>query len=98
MNNQSDTQPATIVALTGANQTVTYPTIFMGIAAHDEGTGNIEIHVYHGQSDTGSPLAVVKANTGAGGHVWYGPNGILCPNGLFIKVYTGTPSGCVFVK
>lgn len=98
MNNQSDGQPARIVTLTGANQVIPDPTIFMGISVADEGTGSIKIHVYHGDSDDGHPIVSLHAQSGYGDQFWYGPNGILCPDGLYVKVYNGTPAGCVFVK
>lgn len=98
MKNTSNTQPATATALTGANQTLTGSYVFLGITAADEGASAIKVHVYHGTSDNGAPIAVINAQSGNGASYWYGPNGIACPNGVYIKVYSGTPAGTVFTR
>lgn len=98
MGSTSYLEPADAIPLTGVNQTISTQCIFMGICATDEGAGSIGIHVYHGTSDNGAPIAVVDAQSGDGQEFWFGPNGIACPNGIFIKVYSGSPEGNVFVR
>ena len=98
MKNSSYLEPATATPLTGANQTISDQSVFMGITAADEGAGAIKIHVYHGASDNGAPIAVLEAQAGKGASFWYGPNGIACPNGIYLKVYSGTPEGNVFTR
>ena len=98
MKNRADTEPATATALTGANQTLTGSYVFLGITAVDEGAGAIKIHVYNGTSDNGAPIAFIKAQAGDGQSFWYGPNGVFCPDGIYLKVYTGTPEGNVFTR
>lgn len=98
MNNTSDLKASTATALTGSNQTITGSRIFMGITACDEGSGSIKLHVYHGTSDTGAPIAAVEANSGTAQTFWFGPNGIACPDGIYIKVYSGGPEGNVFTR
>ncbi len=98
MNNRTALQPATATALTGANQTLSAQQVFLGITASDAGSGSFKVHVYHGTSDTDPHLAGIAANSGGSDTVWFGPNGIACPNGIYIKVYSGTPEGSVFTK
>ena len=98
MNNRSTLQAATATALTGSNQTITEQTVFLGITASDAGAGGIKLHVYHGTADTDPHIAAISANTGASDSMWFGPNGIACPNGIYIKVYSGTAEGSIFTK
>lgn len=98
MGNESYLKGALAVPLTGANQTISGSQVFMGITATDEGSGSIKLHIYHGTSDTGAPIAAVEANSGTHQTFWFGPNGIACPDGIYIKVYTGAPEGNVFTK
>ena len=98
MNNRSTLQPASATALTGSNQSVTGARVFMGIMASDSGAGSFKVHVYHGTSDTDPHIAGITANSGGSNGVWYGPNGVACTNGIYIKVYSGTPEGSVFFK
>jgi len=98
INNLSHLGEANAVVITGSNQTISGQLVFMGITASDAGTGSIKIHVYHGTSDTDPHIAGIYAQSGGSDFVWYGPNGIRCPNGIYIKVYSGTPEGSVFLK
>jgi hypothetical protein len=98
MSNMSYLEPARATPLTGVDQAISTQCVFMGIMATDEGSGSIKIHVYHGTSDTGAPIAAIEANAGGHQTTWFGPNGIACPDGVFIKVYTGGPEGNVFTR
>jgi hypothetical protein len=98
MANTSYLEPATAVGLTGVNQTIATPMIFMGLSVCDDGTGASRVHVYHGTSDNGLSIAATTVPNNGDDSVWYGPNGVLCPNGIFIKVYSGVPEGAVFYR
>jgi hypothetical protein len=98
MNNRRSDIEATALALTGSNQTISGQLVFLGISASDEGSGSIKIHVYHGTSDTDPHLAGIAAQSGGSDTLWFGPNGISCPNGIYVKVYSGSPEGSVFLK
>lgn len=98
MNNRSNLQPATATALTGSNQTISGQKLFLGIIGSDAGAGSYKVHVYHGTSDTDPHIAAIYGQSGHSMTMWFGPNGIACPNGIYIKVYSGTVEGSVFTK
>ncbi len=98
MANTSYLEPATAVALTGVDQTITTPMIFMGLLIDDEAAGTCRIHVHQGTSVAGIMVAAITVSSNGSDLIWYGPNGILCPNGIFINVVSGTPEGAVFYR
>ena len=98
MNNIAGTQVAKIVELTGVDQVIAGAKVFMGIAAGDEGAGAVRMHIYHGSSTAGDHIGGLKLLAEGVDQFWYGPNGVACPNGIFIKVYSGSPMGSVFYK
>lgn len=99
MTKQSYLAPIETIELTGSNQViVTGPCIFYGTSIMDEGSGQVKVQVYDGVNDTGKHLAQVNINAGGNDHYWFGPNGVKCSVGLYIKVYTGTPTGVVFYR
>lgn len=92
-------QPANAIALTGANQVVhTGDCILMGISIMDEAAGSIKVQVYDGVDDTGIHLLQLNINSGHNDHDWFGPNGIKCNTGIYLKVYSGTPEGAIFIS
>ena len=98
MANTSYLEPAIAVGLTGVNQTIATPMIFMGLLVDDEAAGTCRVHVYYGSSVAGIMIAAVTVTNNGTDTSWYGPNGILCPNGIFISVVSGTPVGAVFYR
>lgn len=91
--------PVGTVELTGANQVaVSGGCIFYGTSIMDEGNGQVKVQVYDGVDDTGKHLAQVNINANGNDHYWFGPNGVKCDVGIYIKVYTGTPVGVVFYR
>lgn len=98
MNNRSNLQPATVTKLTSSNQTIVGQKIFMGITGSDAGSGSYKVHVYHGTADTDPHIAAIAGQSGGSDTMWFGPNGLACPNGIYIKVYSGTIEGSVFTK
>lgn len=98
MNNRSALQAASATALTGVNQTLSAQQVFLGITASDAGSGSFKVHVYHGTSDTDPHIAAIQGNAGHTDSIWFGPNGVACPNGIYVKVYSGTPEGSIFTK
>jgi hypothetical protein len=54
--------------------------------------------VYHGTADTDPHIAAIAGQSGGSDTMWFGPNGLACPNGIYIKVYSGTIEGSVFTK
>ena len=64
----------------------------------DEAAGSIKVQVYDGTDDTGKHLLQLNINSGGNDHDWFGPNGIKCDVGLYLKVYSGTPTGVAFYK
>ena len=95
----SHLRAATAVALTGADQqAVTGSSILMGLDINDDAVAGVHVHVYDGTNNTGTLVA--SADPANGGHevLWFGPNGIHCPNGIFVDVVTGTPSGSIWYR
>lgn len=99
MNNTSNLRAARAIALSGVDQQiVTGSAVVLGVVITDEAAGSIRIHVHNGTDNTGPHVAALGANSGAQDTVWYGPNGIHCPDGVYIDVMSGTPSGSIFVR
>ena len=98
MPNISNTQPATAVKLTGVDQVISDPIVFLGVAIADGGLGAARVHIYNGTTDNGFLIAGVTCANNDDDFSWYGPNGVLCPNGIYIKVYAGSPEGAVFYR
>lgn len=95
---RSYAQPATAVELTGSSQVIhTGDCIFMGLSIMDEAAGSIKVQVYDGVDDTGVHLLQLNINSGGNDHDWFGPNGIKCNTGVYLKVYSGTPEGACFI-
>jgi hypothetical protein len=89
--------PAGKTELTGASQLVhTGDCVFYGISVIDEAAGSIKVQVYDGTDDTGVHLCQISINSNQDDRLWFGPNGIKCDVGLYLKVYSGTPSGAIF--
>lgn len=89
--------PAVTTALTGSSQVIhTGACVFMGLSIMDEAAGSIKVQVYDGVDDTGVHLLQLNINSGGNDHDWFGPNGIACTTGIYVKVYSGTPVGAVF--
>lgn len=93
------TEATRIFTLSGSSeQAVSGAAIFMGLDVNDDDSGNVHIHVYNGTSTAGNLIAgAVPANGDHDSH-WFGPNGIYCPDGIYIEVDSGTPSGAIFYR
>lgn len=99
MSVKSYNQPAQIVKLTGASQQIkTGSTVLMGISIMDEAAGPVKVQVYNGTDDTGDHILQVSINASSQQYYWFGPNGIACPNGIYLKVYSGVPTGAAFIR
>lgn len=92
-------EPATAIALTGASQVIhAGDCIYMGIAVMDEASGQVKIQIYDGLDDTGKHIGQININSSGNDQTWFGPNGIKCDTGLYVKVYAGTPTGSAFIR
>ena len=99
MNNVSHLSAGRIIELTGADQqAVTGSAVLLGVVVTDEAASSVKIHVHNGTANTAPHVAALNVNSGGSDSVWYGPNGVHCPNGIYIDVVTGTPSGSIFVR
>lgn len=91
--------PATVVALTGSSQqAVTGAAIFMGLDVNDDASGTVHVHVYNGTDNTGDLVASAVPANGDHDVDWFGPNGIACPDGIYVEVTSGTPDGSIFYR
>jgi hypothetical protein len=95
----SHLRAATAFALSGVDQqAVSGSAILMGLDINDDDSGNVHVHIHSGTNNTGTLVA--SADPAAGGHevLWFGPNGIHCPNGIYVDVVLGTPSGSIYYR
>mgnify|MGYP001320970008 CR=1 FL=1 len=91
--------PATIVELTGADQQITSSSaVLLGADVNDDASGNVHLHIYHGTANTDPLILGMKPANGEHKMVWLGPNGIACPNGIYVDVESGTPEGSIFIR
>lgn len=92
----SHLRTATAVALTGADQqAVTGSTILMGFVVLDAAASTVEVRIYNGTSNSGDLVGVAKPDDTKHEQFWFGPNGIHCPDGVYVDVVSGTPSGTI---
>lgn len=99
MNNTSNTMPVKSIALTGADQAVATAQVFYGLVITNESGAAMNLHIHNGSSGSGTAIisgAYVANNQSY--QVWLGPNGVSCPNGIWIDVVSGTPTGSVLYR
>jgi hypothetical protein len=90
---------ATAVGLTGSDQqAVSGSAIFMGLDVNDDAESSVHLHIHDGTSNTGTLIASADPANGGHDELWFGPNGIHCPNGIYVDVVSGTPSGSIFYR
>ena len=99
MSYTNDLRSSTITALTGSDQqAVTGSTILMGFAVLDAAASTVEVRIYNGTSNSGDLVAVAKPDDTKHEQFWFGPNGVHCPDGVYVDVISGTPSGSIFSR
>ena len=99
MPQRSYTQPVLAKALSAAShQAVTGDAVFFGLDVNDDSSGNVHIHVYNGTNNTGVMVGSAKPPNGGHEKSWFGPNGILCSDGIYIEVVSGTLTGALFYR
>jgi hypothetical protein len=91
--------PATAVVLTGSSQqAVSGSSIFMGLDVSDDAMSSVHVHIHNGTSNTGTLVASAQPANGGHDELWFGPNGVHCPDGIYVDVVSGTPSGSIFYR
>jgi len=94
---RADEQGADVLVIGTADaQLVTGACVLMGMVLTDEATGAVKVHLHNGTADTAPHVLAVAAASGGQDTIWYGPNGVSCPGGIYMDVVTGTPSGSIF--
>jgi hypothetical protein len=90
--------PAEIVPLTPADgQVVTGSCVLYGAVVSDEAAGSLQVHLHNGTDNTGVHVAAASVSANGSTNIWFGPNGIHCPDGIYNDVVTGTATGSVFI-
>lgn len=90
---------ADIVELNAVDgQLVTGSCVIMGIVVTDEAAGAVQVHFHNGTANTDPHVGAVSVSANSSSTVWYGPNGISCPDGIYQDTVSGTPSGSVFIS
>ena len=68
-------------------------------AVESAGTPALATAVIRDGADVnGAPIAYIGLLASGGGSQWFGPQGIVCPNGIFLDRVTGTTTITVFVE
>jgi hypothetical protein len=85
-------------ALNAAGKTVAgFSVRLMGwTAAETSGSAACEIDLYDGVDTTGSIVVPIKLASGQSSTDWYGPNGTLFKNGVFVNLSAGQAKGSIF--
>lgn len=65
-------------------------------AAETSGSAGCTINVYDGTDTSGSIVLPIKLASGQSSTDWYGPNGILFKNGVYVSMGSGASEGSVF--
>jgi len=91
--------PTEIVPLTGTSQLIAADDgVLYGFEVSDDTQSSVHAHIHHGTDNTGPIITGVKPPNGGHDAIWFGPNGVHCPDGIFLDVTSGTPEGSVFVR
>ncbi len=95
----SHLRAATAVAITGSDQqAASGSAIFMGLDVNDDAESSVHLHIHNGTSNTGTLIASADPSNGGHDELWFGPNGVHCPDGIYVDVVSGTPSGSIFYR
>ena len=95
----SHLRAATAVGITGVDQQiVSGSSIFMGLDVNDDAESNVHLHIHDGTTNTGTLIAAADPANGGHDDLWFGPNGVHCPNGIYLDVVSGTPSGSIYYR
>jgi hypothetical protein len=93
-------QPAhhTEFVLSSAGKTIAgFSVRLMGwTAAETSGSAGCEIDIYDGVDTTGSIVVPIKLASGQSSTDWYGPNGTLFKNGVYVNLSSGQAKGSIF--
>jgi hypothetical protein len=92
---QTSAVTATAIRATTGVQTAS-AVVLMGITIGDSSHGQVHLHLHNGGANTTPIVALIKPANGDHETHWFGPNGIACPNGIFVDLISGTPIGSVF--
>jgi len=98
VNNTSETGPVKSFALTGADQAIATAQVFYGVIVTNNSGTAVNIHIHNSADNTGAIIAGVHVTNNNSADVWYGPNGIACPNGVYVDAVSGTPTGSVLYR
>lgn len=99
MTTYSRFEPANAVALTGSDQqAVTGSAVFMGLVLTDEAAGQAKVHVHNGTDASGVHVGALGVDSNGQDEKWFGPNGVHCPDGIFVEIISGTPSGSILYR
>lgn len=63
---------------------------FLGFSVRENAAGAAEFIIRHGTQATDPPLAFVKLAAGESVREWYGPQGLVATNGIFVDRVSGT--------
>jgi len=92
---QTSAVTATAVRATTGVQTAS-AVVLMGITVGDSAHGQVHLHLHNGDANTDPIVTLIKPANGDHETLWFGPNGIACPDGIYVDLIAGTPIGSVF--
>ena len=99
MNNTNNTGPVKSVAISGVDQAISTVGTFYGLVITNESGVAMNLHIHNGASSSGTAIicgGYVANNQSL--NVWFGPNGISTPAGIYVDVVSGTPTGSVLYR
>lgn len=99
MGQNSQLDAATAIKLrTTTGQVLTGARVLLGVEVGDAEHGQVHLHFYNGTSNAGEMVCSAQPANAGHDFRWFGPNGIKCPDGIYLEVLSGTPSGSVFYR
>lgn len=70
----------------------------MGFSCHETAAAVATAVIRDGTSVNGTPIAYISLAAAGGQTQWFGPQGIVCPGGIFLDRVTGTTEFTVWYE
>ena len=85
-------QPAAnhVAIPTADGQAVSGACTLLGVSLGDTSGGALRGHLYNGTDATGTAVACIHVASNGGTTLWFGPGGISCDDGIYLKKVAGT--------
>jgi hypothetical protein len=64
--------------------------VLLGVSVRETAAGAATLNIEHGTANSSPVLAAINLAASGSTMLWFGPQGLPCPNGVWIERLTGT--------